>query len=152
MSYWNIFCFSQETGFDISWKLSSLETICMKCWILFSGKSKENINLLSAEFAHSILSVNGSSHGRRRQLACDGWIFFLNVFLETWAGNFFQIISETFQMKCHFYYTPIERYGDRPGICLSVCPSIHPSVCRRILVRPITPIPFELFSWNFVRL
>ena len=27
--------FSQETGFDISCKLSPVETICMKCQILF---------------------------------------------------------------------------------------------------------------------
>ena len=31
----------------------------MKCQILFSGKNKKNlINLLSAESAHSVLSVN----------------------------------------------------------------------------------------------
>ena len=35
--YWNIFLifFLQKTGFDISYKLSSLETICMKCQNLF---------------------------------------------------------------------------------------------------------------------
>ena len=33
----------QKTGFDILCKLSPLETICMKCQILFSGKNKENI-------------------------------------------------------------------------------------------------------------
>ena len=31
------FSFSQKTGFDISCKLSPVETICMKCQILFSG-------------------------------------------------------------------------------------------------------------------
>ena len=30
--------FFQKMGFDISCKLSPLETICMKCQILFSGK------------------------------------------------------------------------------------------------------------------
>ena len=30
--------FSQKTGIDILYKLSPLETICMKCQILFSGK------------------------------------------------------------------------------------------------------------------
>ena len=30
----------------------------MKCQILFSVKNKKNINLSSAEFAHSILNVN----------------------------------------------------------------------------------------------
>ena len=35
--------FSQKTGFDISCKLSPLETICMKCQILFPGKNKKNV-------------------------------------------------------------------------------------------------------------
>ena len=53
------FYFSQETGFDISCKLSPLETICMKCQILFSGENNKNIiSLRSAEFAHSMVSVN----------------------------------------------------------------------------------------------
>ena len=33
--------FSQKTGFDISCKLSQLETICLKCQILFSVKKKK---------------------------------------------------------------------------------------------------------------
>ena len=37
--------FSQKTGFDISCKLSPLETICLKCQKLFSGY----FNLPSAE-------------------------------------------------------------------------------------------------------
>ena len=41
---------SQKTGFDISCKLSPVETICMKCQVLFSGKNNKNItNLSSAE-------------------------------------------------------------------------------------------------------
>ena len=35
------FFFSQTTGLDISCKLSPLETICMKCQILFSGKIRK---------------------------------------------------------------------------------------------------------------
>ena len=43
---------SEETGFDIPCKLSPVETICMKCQILFPGKDKKNvINLSSAELA-----------------------------------------------------------------------------------------------------
>ena len=55
--------FSQKTGFDISCKLSPVETICMKCQVLFIGDSwheisssfmekirKKNVNLLSTEF------------------------------------------------------------------------------------------------------
>ena len=38
--------FSHKTGFDISSKLSPMETICMKCQSLFSGKKKEeNISI-----------------------------------------------------------------------------------------------------------
>ena len=35
----------QKTGFEISCKLSPLETICMKCQNLFSGKNKNNISV-----------------------------------------------------------------------------------------------------------
>ena len=36
--------FSQNTGFEISCKLSPLATIYMKCQILFPGKNKKNIS------------------------------------------------------------------------------------------------------------
>ena len=49
----NFSYFSQKTGFDIPCKLSPMETICMKCQILFSEKNKKKINLLSAELAKS---------------------------------------------------------------------------------------------------
>ena len=50
--------FSQKTVFDTSCKLSPLETICMKCRILFSGKNKKNItNLSSAELAQRVVKV-----------------------------------------------------------------------------------------------
>ena len=38
------FLFSQKTGFDISCKLSLLETICMKYQNLFSVENKKNIS------------------------------------------------------------------------------------------------------------
>ena len=37
--------FSQDTGFDILYKLSPWQTIWMKCQILFSGKHKKNISI-----------------------------------------------------------------------------------------------------------
>ena len=43
-NWWYFSYFSQKTEFDISCKLSPLETICMKCQILFSGKNKKNIS------------------------------------------------------------------------------------------------------------
>ena len=45
--------FPQKTGFDISYKLS-METVCMKRQIQFSGQNKKNItNVSSAELAKS---------------------------------------------------------------------------------------------------
>ena len=38
-----ISCFFQKGGFDISCKLSPLETICIKFLILFSGKNQKKI-------------------------------------------------------------------------------------------------------------
>ena len=46
----------QNTGFDISCKLSHKETVCMKCQTLFSEVEK-NIKLLSVEFALSLVKV-----------------------------------------------------------------------------------------------
>ena len=43
--------FSQKAGFDISCKLSPVETICMKCQNLFSreSKKKKHFKMSSAE-------------------------------------------------------------------------------------------------------
>ena len=50
--------FSEKTGFDISCKLSPIETFCMKCPILFSGKNKKTINILSyAELAQRVVKI-----------------------------------------------------------------------------------------------
>ena len=70
--------FSKKTGFDISCKLSPgpVETICMKCQILFSGKSKVNItNLLSAELAKRVVKVNSfAATGDNNRLLQTAWI------------------------------------------------------------------------------
>ena len=51
--------FSQYIGVHISCKLSALETICMRCQSLFSGKNKRDvINLSSAEFAKTEVKVS----------------------------------------------------------------------------------------------
>ena len=47
MTNWRYFFFiffTQETGFDIPCKLFPLETICLKCQMLFSGKNKKSIS------------------------------------------------------------------------------------------------------------
>ena len=63
------FYFTQKTGFAISCKLSPLETVCMKCQILFCGKNKENIaNLLSAELAQRVVKVTVNGHFKERAL------------------------------------------------------------------------------------
>ena len=57
--------FFQKTCFDISCKLSALETICMKCQNLFCGKSKKNIiSLSSAEFVQRQVILNASTSGQ----------------------------------------------------------------------------------------
>ena len=53
--------FSLKTGFNMSCKFSPnpIETIDMKCQILFSGKNKKNINnLSSAELPKRVVKVN----------------------------------------------------------------------------------------------
>ena len=57
-------CFSLKIGFDTSCKFSAKETICMMCQILLSRKNKKNIVYLSsAEYAHSVVSVNEQLRG-----------------------------------------------------------------------------------------
>ena len=52
------FTFFPWAGFDISCKLSPMETICMKFQILFSGKKRKNItNVSSAELARTVAKV-----------------------------------------------------------------------------------------------
>ena len=54
----HFFLFFLENRFDISCKLSPMETICMKSQILFSGKIKKiMINSLSAELARRGVKV-----------------------------------------------------------------------------------------------
>ena len=58
----------QKTGFCIPCKLSpvdtNIETTCMKCQILFSGKNMINItNLSSAELAWGVVKVNTACLG-----------------------------------------------------------------------------------------
>ena len=62
--------FSQTTGFGISCKLSPMETIRMKCQILFSGENKKNISLSSYELSLRVVMVN-SFHTYPRLLAVD---------------------------------------------------------------------------------
>ena len=62
-SRWHIdffYYFSKKTGFDISSKLSSVATICLKCEVLLSGKNKKYItNLSSAELAQRVVKDTG---------------------------------------------------------------------------------------------
>ena len=52
------FLFYQKIEFDISCKLSPLETICMKCQTYFLGKIRKNTIILSfAEYAQIVVKV-----------------------------------------------------------------------------------------------
>ena len=52
------FLFSQNTSFDSLRKLSRMETICMKCQILFYRKNKKkNIKLSSVVLAKRVVNV-----------------------------------------------------------------------------------------------
>ena len=53
------FLFFPKIGFDILCKLSPMETICIKCQILFSGKNTKNvISLSSAELGQRVITFN----------------------------------------------------------------------------------------------
>ena len=57
------FIFAQKTGFDIACKLSPLETICMKCQILFSWKNKKNMSIFCLlKLLPRMLSIKRTLH------------------------------------------------------------------------------------------
>ena len=57
LKYFFLFFF-QKTGSDIPCQLSPMETICMKCQKLFSGKNMKNItNMTSAKLAQRVVKV-----------------------------------------------------------------------------------------------
>ena len=51
-------CLHRKIGFDFSYKLSPVETICMKCQRLFSGEKKKKKMYLSAEFGQKVSHDN----------------------------------------------------------------------------------------------
>ena len=58
LKYLVVFFSFRKTGIDISCKLSPLETICMKCQILFPGENKKTITKLSsAELSQRVVKV-----------------------------------------------------------------------------------------------
>ena len=60
------FLFSRKIGFDISCKLYPLETVRMKCQILFYGKNKKFL-INFAESAHSMVSNNSQMSVRNKK-------------------------------------------------------------------------------------
>ena len=56
--FWENKDFFQRKGFDISYKLSLMETICMKCQILFSGKNKKNVSVCCLLKLPRVVKVN----------------------------------------------------------------------------------------------
>ena len=51
--------FFQKTGFDLTCKLSPLETICMQAQILFSGEN--SVKLSSADFVQREMTVKNTN-------------------------------------------------------------------------------------------
>ena len=68
--------FPRKKDFDSSCKLSPVETIYMKCQILFSGKNKKNINLSSAELAQREVNINFNPIARNKEAMYSVVFFF----------------------------------------------------------------------------
>ena len=70
------FLFSPANRIDNTCKLSPMETICMKCQILFSEKNKKNIiNMSSAEFSQTGVKINMTKYqiaDRNNTPSCSG--------------------------------------------------------------------------------
>ena len=61
----NVFLIFPEKGFDISCKLSPLETICMKCQNLFSGKKEKISSMFCLLNSSRVVKVDVFCPGRR---------------------------------------------------------------------------------------
>ena len=84
--------FSLKSGFDISCKLSPMETICMKCQILFSGKNKKNvINLSSVELAKTVVKVKEQFFHQKSRITFSSfsWINILIPSLQKYRRPYF---------------------------------------------------------------
>ena len=70
------FNFSQKTEFDFACKWSPRKTIYMKCQILFSGRSKKIITILSSAelIAQRVEKVNSYSEGGHKVDYVDRWM------------------------------------------------------------------------------
>ena len=55
----------------------------MKCQILFSGKNKKNINLLSAENAQRVVKVKAAIIAAARDILISFFFFFFFVFFQS---------------------------------------------------------------------
>ena len=102
-------CFYQKTGFDISCKLSPMETICMKCTIPISGKNKKNIiKLLSAELAQRVAQVK-SYHSCWRQ--ANVWLT-LSMLDKFFSRQHFEIFSYLFPVNKLWHFMQTVSSGD----------------------------------------
>ena len=96
-SWWYMYFsyFSQQTGFDISWKLSPMETIFMKCHNPLSGKIRKKFNMISAEnftqyAKHKFTTeskINISSSNKMSFNARE-WIFTLSIGIDSRLHTF----------------------------------------------------------------
>ena len=123
----NIFSyFAQKTGFDTTCKLSPLETICMKCQNLFSGKNIINFLVI---FWISLVKFVEKCHSSRPQQLSESKIKFMTqrwnichyflhktLFLTSlemskmilkWSDyTIFMIVEWENAAKCSVYQTP----------------------------------------------
>ena len=85
-TYWNVFLWKQVSTFHAN----CLETVCMKCQILFSRLNKKNINLSSADVASQMV-----------MFLCHFWQWEQES-EEVLISSFFSIKSSIFLKNRHF--------------------------------------------------
>ena len=81
--------FYQKTGLDISCILTPMETLCMKCQNIFSGKKEKTINVSSNDFAHRLVKIDKNTPSQvtedlyesrsLAQISSEYTIFILNI-------------------------------------------------------------------------
>ena len=99
------FSYFPKTGFDISCKLSPVETICTKCQILFSGKNKKKISpICLGPVVQSVVSLTSSLRIISLTVLVDSIHNILIFFAEKmWVPFALQKLLTCFQQKISAY-------------------------------------------------
>ena len=126
------FLFFQKTRFGISCKLSPLETICMKCQILFSRKNKKNISKCCLlKILPRVPPVVVS--------ADDKLIKFFLFFQKTGFGISCKLSPlETIRMKCQILFSRKNKKNISKCHLLKILPRVPPAVvsadCSKVVL------------------